>query len=107
MSWLNRVRNAIPFLPKRETPDNLWHKCPQCDAMVFTKEYEENLFVCPRCDHHGRIGPKQRFELLLDPGYTVLPPAAGAGGSAQVPRFQALHRPAQGRPRRRPARATP
>ena len=42
--------------------------------MVFTKEYEENLFVCPRCDHHGRIGPTQRFELLLDPGYTVLPP---------------------------------
>ena len=69
MSWLTRVRNAIPFLPKRETPDNLWHKCPQCDAMVFTKEYEDNLYVCPRCDHHGRIGPKLRFALLLDPGY--------------------------------------
>jgi acetyl-CoA carboxylase carboxyl transferase subunit beta len=74
MSWLTRVRNAIPFLPKRETPDNLWHKCPQCDAMVFTKEYEDNLYVCPRCDHHGRIGPKQRFALLLDPGYSVLAP---------------------------------
>jgi len=72
MSWLTRVRNAIPFLPKRETPDNLWHKCGKCEAMVFTKEYEENLFVCPRCEHHGRIGPKQRFELLLDPGYTVI-----------------------------------
>ena len=74
MSWLNRVRNKIPFLPKRETAENLWHKCPECDAMVFTKEYEENLFVCPRCEHHGRIGPAQRFEMLLDPGYTVLPP---------------------------------
>jgi acetyl-CoA carboxylase carboxyl transferase subunit beta len=74
MSWLTRVRNSIPFLPKRETPDNLWHKCPECEAMVFTKEYEENLFVCPRCDHHGRIGPTARFDLLLDPGYTVLPP---------------------------------
>ncbi|HKR24037.1 MAG TPA: acetyl-CoA carboxylase, carboxyltransferase subunit beta [Allosphingosinicella sp.] len=74
MSWLNKVRAAIPFLPKRETPDNLWHKCPECDAMVFMKEYEENLFVCPRCDHHGRIGPARRFALLLDPGYTVLPP---------------------------------
>lgn len=72
MSWLTRVRNAIPFLPKRETPDNLWHKCPSCEAMVFTKEYEDNLYVCPRCDHHGRIGPKQRFSLLLDPGYTVM-----------------------------------
>jgi acetyl-CoA carboxylase carboxyl transferase subunit beta len=74
MSWLNRVRNKIPFLPKRETTENLWHKCPECDAMVFLKEYEENLWVCPRCDHHGRIGPRRRFDLLLDPGYTVLPP---------------------------------
>ena len=73
MSWLTSVRNSIPFLPKRETPDNLWHKCPECEAMVFTKEYEENLFVCPRCEHHGRIGPSRRFEMLLDPGYTVLP----------------------------------
>ena len=74
MSWLTKVRNSIPFLPKRETPDNLWHKCPECEAMVFTKEYEDNLFVCPRCDHHGRIGPTRRFDMLLDPGYTVLPP---------------------------------
>ena len=72
MSWLDRVRNSIPFLPKRETTENLWHKCPECDAMVFTKEYEENLYVCPRCDHHGRIGPPLRFDQLLDPGYTVL-----------------------------------
>jgi acetyl-CoA carboxylase carboxyl transferase subunit beta len=74
VSWLNRVRQSIPFLPKRETPDNLWHKCSQCDAMVFTKEWEENLYVCPRCDHHGRIGPRQRFEHIFDPGYSLLPP---------------------------------
>ena len=73
MSWLNRVRQSIPFLPKRETPDNLWHKCPECDAMVFTREYEQNDFVCPRCEHHGRIGAKLRFERLLDPGYATLP----------------------------------
>ena len=73
MSWLNRVRNKIPFLPKRETTENLWHKCPECGAMVFLKEYEENLYVCPRCDHHGRIGPALRFGMLLDPGYSVLP----------------------------------
>ena len=97
MSWLTRVRNAIPFLPKRETPDNLWHKCPQCDAMVFTKEYEDNLYVCPRCDHHGRIGPKLRFALLLDPGYTSCR-RPRCGGPAPVPRFQALYGPDQGRP---------
>ncbi len=74
MSWLNRVRQKIPFLPKRETPDNLWHKCRGCDAMIFTKEWEENLFVCPRCDHHGRIGPRQRFEQIFDPGFALLTP---------------------------------
>jgi acetyl-CoA carboxylase carboxyl transferase subunit beta len=73
MSWLNRVRNSIPFLPKRETPENLWHKCRQCNAMIFTKEWEENDSVCPRCEHHGRIGPRARFESLFDPGYSMLP----------------------------------
>jgi acetyl-CoA carboxylase carboxyl transferase subunit beta len=73
MSWLNRVRNAIPFIARRETPDNLWAKCPGCGQMIFAREYEENLFVCPGCGHHGRIGPKVRFAQLLDPGYTVLP----------------------------------
>jgi len=76
MSWLNRVRNSISFLTKRETPENLWHKCRECGAMVFSKEFEENLYVCPRCDHHGRIGPAQRFDQVLDPGYTILPPPA-------------------------------
>ena len=76
MSWLDRVRNNIPFLPKRETPDNLWHKCRDCEAMIFTREWEENGFVCPRCDHHDRIGPRQRFERLFDPGYSLLPPPA-------------------------------
>jgi len=61
MSWLNRVRNRIPFLPKRETtPDNLWHSCGECGAMIFVKEYEENQRVCPRCDHHGRIVEDRR-----------------------------------------------
>ncbi len=73
MSWLNRVRQKIPFLPKRETPDNLWHKCRNCEAMIFTKEWEENLSVCPRCEHHSRIGPRPRFEQILDPGYSLLP----------------------------------
>ena len=73
MSWLNRVRNALPFAPKRETPDNLWTKCPGCEEMLFTKEYEENLSVCPRCEHHGRIGADARLAQVLDPGFTVLP----------------------------------
>ena len=68
MSWLSRVRSGIPFLPKRQTTDNLWHKCGKCGSMVFTKEWEDNLMVCPRCDHHDRIGPKPRFDMLFDKG---------------------------------------
>jgi len=74
MSWLSRVRNGIPFLPKRQSADNLWHKCKKCDAMVFTKEWEDNLYCCPRCEHHDRIGSKARFEQMFDnERYDVLP----------------------------------
>ena len=65
MSWLSRVRNSISFLPKRQTTDTLWHKCKKCEAMVFTKEWEDNLYCCPRCDHHDRIGPKARFAQIF------------------------------------------
>ncbi len=69
MSWLNRVRNVMPFMARKaETPDNLWHKCPSCGQMIFQKEWDENLSVCPRCDHHGRIGPRIRFGQIFDEG---------------------------------------
>jgi acetyl-CoA carboxylase carboxyl transferase subunit beta len=75
MSWISRVRNALAYVTTRpgETADNLWHKCKGCGTMVFSKELEENLYVCPTCDHHERIGPARRFEYLFDQGsYTVL-----------------------------------
>ncbi|ROT95069.1 acetyl-CoA carboxylase carboxyltransferase subunit beta [Altererythrobacter sp. FM1] len=73
MSWLTRVRNSLPFVAKRETPDNLWIKCPSCQEMLFVKEYEENLSVCPRCGHHGRINADTRLTQLLDEGFELLP----------------------------------
>ncbi|WP_395622475.1 acetyl-CoA carboxylase, carboxyltransferase subunit beta [Sphingomonas daechungensis] len=73
MSWLSRVRNGIPFLPKRQSAENLWHKCKKCGTMVFTKEWEDNLSVCPRCDYHDRIGVQVRFDQLFDGDYEVLP----------------------------------
>jgi len=74
MSWLSRVRSGIPFLPKRQTTENLWHKCGKCGTMVFVKEWEENYSVCPRCDFHDRIGPTKRFEQLFDAAqYELLP----------------------------------
>ncbi len=68
MSWVTRVRNALPFIAKRETSETLWHKCKGCHTMIFLKEYEENQSVCPKCDHHGRIGPKARFDNLFNDG---------------------------------------
>jgi acetyl-CoA carboxylase carboxyl transferase subunit beta len=74
MSWLSRVRSGIPFLPKRQTAENLWHKCSKCGTMVFVKEWEENYSVCPRCNFHDRIGPAKRFEQLFDAAqYELLP----------------------------------
>ena len=66
MSWLSRVRSGIPFLPKRQGAENLWHKCGKCGSMVFVKEWEENYSVCPRCEFHDRIGPTKRYEQLFD-----------------------------------------
>ena len=74
MSWLNSVRNALPFVAKKATTEeNLWHKCKGCGQMVFVKELEENLWVCPKCDHHERIGPKVRFGQIFDGDYQLLP----------------------------------
>ena len=74
MSWLSRVKSGIPFLPKRQSAENLWHKCKKCGTMVFVKEWEENYSTCPRCDYHDRIGPLTRFAHLFDDEkYELLP----------------------------------
>ncbi len=73
MSWITRVRNALPFGKKRESPDNLWVKCPNCGEMLFTKDYDANLRVCTMCNHHGRIGADMRLEQLMDGGFELLP----------------------------------
>ena len=73
MNWITRVRNSLPFVGKRETRDNLWVKCPSCQEMLFVKEYEDNLKVCPNCGHHGRLGADARLAMVLDGGYTILP----------------------------------
>ena len=68
MSWLRSfVRPKIrAIVGKKEVPDNLWHKCPECGQMIFHRELEENLHVCPHCDHHLRLHTTQRLDLLFD-----------------------------------------
>ncbi|WP_213981831.1 acetyl-CoA carboxylase, carboxyltransferase subunit beta [Sphingomonas sp. dw_22] len=75
MSWISRVRNALAYVTTKggASPDTLWHKCKGCGQMVFIKELEDNLYVCPHCEHHERIGPSLRFQYLFDEGsHTVL-----------------------------------
>ncbi|WP_439533893.1 acetyl-CoA carboxylase, carboxyltransferase subunit beta [Polymorphobacter sp.] len=73
MSWITRTRQRLTgFIGRRETPDNLWTKCRNCGAMLYTREWEDNDSVCPRCDHHERIGPAARFAQVFDGEWTVI-----------------------------------
>ncbi|MGA1859224.1 acetyl-CoA carboxylase, carboxyltransferase subunit beta [Azospirillum sp. 11R-A] len=70
MNWLtNYVRPKIRALyARKEVPDNLWHKCPSCESMLFHRELEDNLHVCQHCGFHMRLGPVKRLETMFDDG---------------------------------------
>jgi acetyl-CoA carboxylase carboxyl transferase subunit beta len=51
---------------KREIPEGLWTKCPSCEAMIFDKELDENLKICPKCEHHFPIGARERIHSLVE-----------------------------------------
>ena len=70
MNWItNYVRPRINnLLGRRDVPENLWVKCPECGAMLFHRELAENLQVCTECGHHLPITPRARFTALFDGG---------------------------------------
>ena len=69
MSWIsNFVRPKIRALVNREVPENLWRKCSSCAQMIFHRELEAKMRVCPHCGHHMRIGARRRMEILFDDG---------------------------------------
>ena len=53
---------------KQDVPEGLWMRCPSCEALQYRKAVEQNLWVCPECDHHHRIDAEQRIAQLVDPG---------------------------------------
>lgn len=75
MSWLTNIRPKVRALVARSTdvPENLWHKCPECGAMIFHRELEANLRVCPQCSFHMRMLAPERIAMLFDEGYRRLP----------------------------------
>ena len=70
MSWLtNFVLPKIrAVVARKSVPDNLWHKCSNCEQMLYYRELEANLHVCRNCGHHMRIGAPPRLKLLFDDG---------------------------------------
>ena len=67
MNWISDVvRPRIKTLFKRETPDNLWIKCPDTGQMVFHKDVEANLWVIPGSNHHLRMGAQDRLRSVFD-----------------------------------------
>ncbi len=68
MNWLtNKVLPKIRNLAtSKDTPDNLWVKCPECGQMLFHNELAANQNVCSHCEHHMRVGPVDRFKALFD-----------------------------------------
>ena len=65
MNWItNYVRPRINSLfSRRDVPENLWTKCPECGTMLFHRELAENLQVCTNCGHHLPITPRDRLAM--------------------------------------------
>ena len=73
MNWLTRLipsigSNRDSDSSKSKVPGGLWNNCPACDAILYQPELEKSLFVCPKCDHHLRIGARTRMSIFFDGG---------------------------------------
>ena len=70
MSWFRKMK--APLAPveikKVQMPEGVWTKCKNCNEIIYTKEIERNLNVCPKCDYHFRISARERIALVLDEG---------------------------------------
>jgi len=66
--WFKRIKKGIltKTSEKKETPEGLWTKCPECGYICTVSELRESLFVCPKCNYHHRIGSEEYYEILFD-----------------------------------------
>jgi acetyl-CoA carboxylase carboxyl transferase subunit beta len=72
MSWFEKLLpskiRTEESTEKKEIPEGLWHKCPACKSVLYRAELERNKDVCPKCNHHMRIGGRKRLDIFLDVG---------------------------------------
>lgn len=66
MALFGKPKYTIVRIKKKDIPDGLWTKCPGCSETLFNKVIDENLRVCPKCNHHFTLGAPERLKLLLD-----------------------------------------
>jgi acetyl-CoA carboxylase carboxyl transferase subunit beta len=66
--WYKRLAENIrtSTKEKKQTPEGLWHKCQRCKKVTLQTDLEQNLYICPHCDYHGRIGSEEYFQILFD-----------------------------------------
>ncbi len=69
MAWFTRSKqNISPDSQKKDLPDGLWEKCPDCGEIIHKKQLETNLWTCLKCGYHFRVGSSEYIEILLDDG---------------------------------------
>lgn len=66
MSWLEKILPVISSNKKKNIPEGVWDKCHTCDSTLYKQTLKINLFICPKCQAHGRIGARTRLDLFLD-----------------------------------------
>jgi len=69
-TWFRRIKKGIQTSTheKKEAPDGLWHKCPECKTTYTVKELRDNLYVCLKCNYHNRINSQEYFDIIFDNG---------------------------------------
>ena len=71
MNWLTKLIPSIgkrPSKSRSKIPDGVWTSCPACESALYKPELQKTLYVCPKCDHHLRIGARKRFNIFFDNG---------------------------------------
>lgn len=68
MSWFRKPKQKLRASDRRDLPTDVFEKCPNCGEILYRARLEQNLFVCPECGHHNRVGSEEYLRLLLDEG---------------------------------------
>lgn len=73
-NWFKRIKEGITTSTreKKETPEGLWYKCPQCKNIIPSEEHMANMMVCPKCEYHEKIGSEEYFHILFDDKFTEI-----------------------------------